>query len=471
MRTRVLWLLVVLVAMAGRMSAQESKSVDITLKVYDPVDFPPHFPNGLNRGMDKFLSQHFHYPEEAWNAAKVKETEVSFIIRKDGSLCSVETPDNLHPALAEALKTTLPKMPLWFPGYLNTQKTDARVGCTIPLVDRRTGVPFHLRPLIEKGSRYTDMSVAKPLSASQMATAIKDLQEVASFYPEHKTTAIALTRMLVSQGRAEDAVVQIDRSAREYGRLNLWRDPEAAKLRMYRPGYNGRNEIALLLQTAMTLDMANRSDRAHRAYERVIALIDEKLRTHDIGSPSVKESEEEDMFWRNEALLEQLQYRLKYAEGSQLTEEDWARLTTVQQTSANLIPLVEQFVKDGKIRARSRTASVLNQLKALQVEMATGKVTSKDLRSLAGVKVLAVYLCDGLPAALKMVTPSEQDPDMAKAFGKSYFNTLYKQLSANSSLLSDRMRVVRALASYPDASTEGTLKVLREVFPIAWLEK
>ena len=471
MRTRVLWLLVVLVAMAGRMSAQDDKSVDITLKVYDPVDFPPHFPNGLNRWMDKFLSQHFRYPEEAWNAAKMKETEVSFIIRKDGSLCSVETPEGLHPALAETLKTTLPKMPLWFPGYKNTQKTDARVGCVIPLVDRRTGVPFHLRPLIEKGSRYTDMSVAKPLAASQKEVAIEELKEVASFYPEHKPTAIALTRMLVSQGRVEDAVKLIDRSAREYGRLNLWRDPEAAKLRMYRPGYSGRNEIALLLQTAMTLDMANRPDRAHRAYERAASLIDEKLKTRDIGSPSVKESEEEELFWKNEALLEQLQYRLKYAEGSRLTEEDWARLTTVQQTSANLIPLVEQFVKDGKISARSRTASVLNQLKALQEEMATGKVTSKDLRSLAGAKVLAVYLCDGLPAAMKMVEPSGLAEDVKAAFGSSYFTKLYKQMSANSSLLSDRMSAVRALASYPDASTESTLKTLREVFPIDWLEK
>ena len=447
--------------------AQKSNEVDITLKVYDPVDFPPHFPNGLNQGLDKFLAQHFRYPEEAWQAEKVKEAEVSFIIRKDGSLCSVETPEGLHPALAEALKTTLPKMPLWFPGYKNTQKVDARVGCVIPLVNRRTGVPYHLRPLIEKTRRYTDMAEAKPLSPVMMADAVKELDEVFAFYPEHKETPVALTRMLVSQGKAEDAVMRIDRSAREYSRLNLWRDAEAAKALVYRPGYNGRNEIALHLQLAMTLDMADRQDRAHRQYERVIALIDEKLRTHDIGSPSLKESDEEEMFWQNENLIEQLQFRLKYAEGTRLTDEDWARLTTVQQTSANLIPIVEQFVAEGKVGTSSRTARILNQLKALQVERATGRTTSKDLRSLAGVKVLAVYLCDGLSAALQFTEQAMAD----KPADKSVYAKLNRQMQAHQSQLADRLKAVRALASYPDSSTDTTRKALCEVFPIEWLEK
>jgi len=307
------------------------------------------------------------------------------------------------------------------------------------------------------------MAEAKPLSPILMAGAVKELDEVFAFYPEHKETAMALTRMLVSQGKTEDAVMRIDRSAREYSRLNLWRDAEAAKALVYRPGYNGRNEIALHLQLAMTLDMANRPERAHREYERVIALIDEKLRTHDIGSPSIKESDEEELFWQNENLIEQLQYRLKYAEGTRLSEEDWARLTTVQQTSANLIPIVEQFVAEGKISTSSRTARILNQLKSLQVERATGRTTSKDLRSLAGVKVLAVYLADGLPAALQLTEQSTTD--------KSYYAKLNRLMQANQSLLTDRQRVVRTLATYPDSSTNMTRKSLCEIFPIVWLEK
>ena len=101
------------------------------------------------------------------------------------------------------------------------------------------------------------------------------------------------------------------------------------------------------------------------------------------------------------------------------------------------------------------------------MERATGRTTSKDLRSLAGVKVLAVYLCDGLSAALQFTEQAMAD----KPADKSVYAKLNRQMQAHQSQLADRLKAVRALASYPDSSTDTTRKALCEVFPIEWLEK
>lgn len=125
--------------------AQTIKEVDIPQKIYDYVEFPPHFPGGVKMGMQRTLAQNFVYPDEAWQSSRVKQAEVNFIVRRDGTVTSVIVEGDLHPALVAELQRVIPKMPLWYPAYKSGQKIDARVGVVVNLVEQRTGLPYHLQ--------------------------------------------------------------------------------------------------------------------------------------------------------------------------------------------------------------------------------------------------------------------------------------------------------------------------------------
>ncbi|MBQ8046326.1 MAG: hypothetical protein IJ196_00135 [Prevotella sp.] len=467
-----------LALMAMPSLAQTIKTADIPQKVYDYVEFPPHFPSGVRKGMETLFSQRFHYPEEAWKAAKVKETEVSFIVRRDGTVTSVVTDERLHPALADELKAVIPRMPLWYPAYLNGQKIDARVGMTVSLVDTKTGVPYHLKSLVKSIEGYTSVGyVPKPMSASQLATAIAELNKVASVYPEHKPTAVTLSRMQASLGETEAAVLTIDRSAREYELLNPWRTAQdMSAMLAYRPGYNGKDDVAIQLQRAVAFDWAGRENTARRAYDKALQLAQLKVTTGDIGVPVFDEDEQTERAFKRSSLMTDLFYRLDFMDGEQLDDADKARLVTIQRTPENIVPIVDEFIKSGKLKD-VKTAQLNERIKKLVNEDARGPVNKRDVQNLYATQVLIVCLRDGQQSALSYVDQLLRE-DSLRAGARKTLTALRRQLVAHAQQLSNRRQLLRPLACYAPladdvdtADFHRAAEVLSAVFPLSWLNQ
>ena len=440
--------MVLLAVLNSTATAQTIKSTDVPQKVYDYVEFPPHFPGGVKIGMERVLSTKFHYPEEAWKSAKVKQTELSFIVRRDGAVVNVVTDESLHPSLAAELQRVLPQMPLWFPAYLNGQKMDARVGVTVDLVDRRTGLPYHLQTAIKSLERYTSHPHApQPMGEEQLRTALNDLGALGDTYAEYRPTTVTMVRMLASLGEKERAVALIDRGTREYELLDPYRQVDGAPaIVSYRPGYTGKDDVLMHLQRAVAFDYCGRPSTARRAYDKVLQLAQTKLKTGDIGMPDFDRDDEGDRFLKREEIMEKMYYRLMNIDARQLSEEDMLRLTTVQRTPQNIIPIIEELTAAGTLHDVKLTQQK-EEVKRLMNEEAHGRLKREDAADVYKLEVLAVLLRDGQPEAVAFIDRQLNEGTLRPG-GKSALTKLRKQLATHAADLSDRDMLVRVVATY-----------------------
>lgn len=455
--------------------AQTIKEVDIPQKIYDYVEFPPHFPGGVKMGMQRTLAQNFVYPDEAWQSSRVKQAEVNFIVRRDGTVTSVIVEGDLHPALVAELQRVIPKMPLWYPAYKSGQKIDARVGVVVNLVEQRTGLPYHLQTAAKSLERYTAHSYTpRPMTRQQMEQAVAELGVIGDVYLEYKPTAIAINRLRASLGDVEQAAVQMDRSAREYEHLNPYRQVDGAPAILgFRPGYCGKDDVAMQLQRAVAYDLAGREATARRAYDKVLQLAETKIKTGDIGLP-VDAEDESLRFLQTEDLMDKMFYRLTYIDSDQLTPEDQTRLATVQRTPQNIIPIIEDLIASGRLKD-VKVAQQKDQIKQMLNETAHGKVDKGDQGRLYAVEVLAVCLRDGVDAASEYVARRLAEGGLRGA-GKAQLTKVQKQLRAHAAELADHSLLVRVVGTYGpvigDAGADAyyrAAEALNDVFPMAWL--
>ena len=464
--------------------SQVVNSSEVPQKIYDNVDNAPRFPGGVTTGMDKLLSQRFVYPLAAWQEKKLKQVEISYMVRRDGTVCCVVTQTPVHPELAEALETIIPHMPLWYPAYTKSKTTDARVGSVINLVDRKTGQPYHLQPVIKKNEPITQLQKAgTTVTESQLAAYVEPLKTITDFYPEHKQSTIALTKIYVSQGNLQQAVMLIDKAARDYQKLNIWKaGGDSLKYIVFRPGYVGKDEIAFILQRALTFDEAGRGETARRAYAKCMSVIDEKLVDQDISAPEFSNEAEEDRFWKMETIMDDLFYRLNYTDALKLTDEDRRQLTSVQRTPENVVPIVEKLIAENKIET-PRTKQLVQQIKKMQMEGTSGKVSKKDMTQLYGAKAFVALLQDGPQAALDAIDTMQKDKNTSRE-ASSYLSKIKEGINASKTQLSNHKALVEALACYApvtDASNAdgqpvvnadtfySTREMLLNIFPAEWL--
>jgi len=458
-------------------SAQVIKTVDIPQKVYDYVEFPPHYAGGVKAGIQRLFEQKFQYPEEAWKSAKVKQTEVSFLVRRDGTIVGVETDEALHPALADELKRVLPQMPKWFPAYLNGQRIDARVGLVINIVDPKTGMPYHLQTAIKSLERYTAHPHAtEAMTPQQLETALSDLRVINEAYDEYKPTAITTAKLYASLGKKEEAVKFIDHASREYALLDPGRQNEQMPILSYRPGYTGKNDVALQLQRAIEYDYFGRASSARRDYDATLALAARKIAHGDIGQPDLEKEKQDEQWLRIEELMDKMFYRLTFINDRQLTDDDRIRLTTVQRTPQNIIPVIEDIIGQGRIKD-VKVIQQKEQIKQLANEQAHGKVSSEDVGNLYATQALIVCLRDGYQAAHDYVTKVLEKGGLANG-GKKALKKVLKKMNANAAGLSNRDMLVRVMATYAPLSGSDdcddyyrTAAALADTFPVDWLNK
>ncbi len=102
-------------------------------EIFVAVEEEPEFPGGSAAMMD-FIAENIRYPKEAHEKGIQGRVITNFIVKKDGSIDSVQIVRGIDPLLdAEAIRV-LESMPAWKPGKQRGQPVNVRV--TLPVVFR-----------------------------------------------------------------------------------------------------------------------------------------------------------------------------------------------------------------------------------------------------------------------------------------------------------------------------------------------
>ena len=98
--------------------------------IYESAEKMPTYPGGAAE-LQKFITEHLVYPEEALADSAQGLVQVSFIVEKNGSPTDFEVLDKHHPALEAEAVRILQQMPKWKPASQNGVKV--RVEYVVPV--------------------------------------------------------------------------------------------------------------------------------------------------------------------------------------------------------------------------------------------------------------------------------------------------------------------------------------------------
>lgn len=101
--------------------------------VYDLacVDESPTFPGG-DRAMLSFINSTRHYPDDARESKVQGRVMCSFVVRTDGSLCSINVIRSVHESLDREAVRIIREMPRWQPGKMNGNAVPVYYVLSIP---------------------------------------------------------------------------------------------------------------------------------------------------------------------------------------------------------------------------------------------------------------------------------------------------------------------------------------------------
>ena len=102
-------------------------------KVFDVVEQMPSYPGGLS-AMQKYLSDHIHYPAIAEENGIQGRVICTFVVERDGSITDVRIAKSVDPSLDKEAMRVVSKMPRWIPGKQNGSAV--RVKYTLPVTFR-----------------------------------------------------------------------------------------------------------------------------------------------------------------------------------------------------------------------------------------------------------------------------------------------------------------------------------------------
>lgn len=382
-------------------SAQSDTGDVAPADIYRHVDIAPVFPGSVEEGLPIYVAKNFHYPTAAWRTAFVPAVPVSFVIRADGTTSNVKILRDVHPLLAKEIERLILNMPRWYPAYLNNKPANTEFRYTLQLVDPYLNLPYHVVPLIDKTRKYNDFSrkYNTGMKERELKEAMDEIEQITSVTPLHAPTTIAMTRLWLTDKNYHQATILAKTALKEYGSLNLYKHDKKNSGHDYpRPGYNGKNEIALALQRALACDEAGLKGMAHSAYTDLISLLDEKIRTKDIAVPLVGTSEE----YHIEELIKRLTYRQMKELTSdeeqmrQMTYDDWKPLRyAVKYDDVN--KAMDYLIAKGMIMS-AKVLGTHSKIKELRREIAMGRLNKSDTLHLYELKAMAIGLRDGRQA-------------------------------------------------------------------------
>ena len=96
------------------------------------VDILPEFPWDGQKGLMRYLTQHIHYPQAAWEHHIQGTVLCQFVVNADGSITDVQVLQGIHPLLDSEAVRVLRGMPRWKPGMRGGKAV--RVRYTLPVV-------------------------------------------------------------------------------------------------------------------------------------------------------------------------------------------------------------------------------------------------------------------------------------------------------------------------------------------------
>lgn len=366
--------------------------------IYRHVDIAPVFPGSVDEGLPMYVAENFRYPAAAWRTDFEPEVPVSFVIRADGTTSDVKIMKDVHPLLAREIERLILNMPRWYPAYLNNRPVNTEFRYTLLLFDPYLNLPYHVAPLIEKTRKYSDFGkrYSSGMKAATLREAIKDIGQITVLTPLHAASTIAMTRLWLSDKNYHQATILAKTALKEYGKLNLYRHDGKKTGHDYpRPGYNGKNEIALALQKALAFDEAGLPRMARAAYDVLTDLLDEKIRTKDIAVPLIGT----DRQYQTEQLIKRLTLRQMdelLSDGEQMrqlsTEDRKVLRNAVDYTDVNK---AMDYLIAKNVIISARVLGTHSKIKELRREIVMGRPDMADTLNLYALKAMAIGLRDG----------------------------------------------------------------------------
>ena len=234
------------------------------------------------------------------------------------------------------------------------------------------------------------------MKAATLREAIKDIGQITVLTPLHAASTIAMTRLWLSDKNYHQATILAKTALKEYGKLNLYRHDGKKTGHDYpRPGYNGKNEIALALQKALAFDEAGLPRMARAAYDGLTDLLDEKIRTKDIAVPLIGT----DRQYQTEQLIKRLTLRQMdelLSDGEQMrqlsTEDRKVLRNAVDYTDVNK---AMDYLIAKNVIISARVLGTHSKIKELRREIVMGRPDMADTLNLYALKAMAIGLRDG----------------------------------------------------------------------------
>lgn len=254
---------------------------------------------------------------------------------------------------------------------------------------------------------YSDFTLkySSGMKESKLREAIDEMEQITSITPLHAPSTLVMTRLWLTDKNYHQATILAKTALTEYGKLNLYKHDDRKSEHDYaRPGYNGKNEIALALQKALAFDEAGLPGMARSAYTGLIDLLDEKIRTKDIAVPLIGTNKE----YQIEELIKRLTYRQlkELAEDEEqvrrLSYDDWKPLrNSVRYDDVN--KAMDYLIAKGVIIS-ARVLGTHSKIKELRREIAMGRLNKSDTLNLYALKAMAIGLRDGRQAQIDYLT-------------------------------------------------------------------
>ena len=103
-------------------------------RVFECTEEPPYFKGG-QKGLNRWLSGHLRYPEEALKYGVEGQVVVQFTIEKDGSVDYVEVLKSASPELDAEVMRVVKLMPKWSP--LKWNRVPHRAKLVLPITFKK----------------------------------------------------------------------------------------------------------------------------------------------------------------------------------------------------------------------------------------------------------------------------------------------------------------------------------------------
>ena len=443
---------------------------DVDGSVLLQSDTPPQF-----NGIVSFFRHNFKYPEDAWKAERLRAITVDCVIRKDGTVTDVECPKVKHPALLNEVKRVVGKM-RWTPATNGGRKVNVYKSFYVDLnpgAAEGSTVPYGLETF-EKQGRKSAAALKKCTMVNETPSFeenVAALRKGAGLFPEYVGISVPYVQLLSALGDRRGAVAMADSCLMAYNKFRYVQgEPD---IRPPRNDYSGRTELSVALTNLVQRKYLDAE--SGKAFNDVCDLISRRVADGDLYSQAVDYSVSQNRIERMERDLV-----MEYSNGVANIDRNtplWQKVS--REYSINELSYSLQYwAKRGQINNAQ-----IEQLTALIDQeydlMAKGKgIKDSDRINLFGVKALAIWLQNGDKAMRGYISEIKGGEASDKLV--DYLEKLERRYDENSSLFSDRGKVVESLACLMPSKGSSQeevkafydrRKAVEKVFPVRWLSK